>query len=82
MPPAMLGRIFAADTALETLGEGISAVYAGFLLDYLNLSANDVAFVQAIFASVLLLTWTVHYSRDRIPFETKTSSIELTDNQE
>jgi uncharacterized MnhB-related membrane protein len=83
MPPAMLGRVFAADTALATLGEGISAVYAGFLLDYLHLSANDVTFVQAIVTSVLLLIWAVYHAQDRTPFERKTSStIELTDNQE
>jgi hypothetical protein len=49
----MLGRAFAA---LETLAEGISAVLAGFLVDYLHLSANHVTFVQAIAASILLLT--------------------------
>ena len=78
MPTAIMGRIFAADTALATLGECISAVYAGILLDYAHISPNQLAFVQAMITFLFFLAWGVYHAQGRgVPCEEKRLSIEL-----
>lgn len=87
MPAAMMGRICAADTALGTLGECISAVYAGLLLDYIHdFTPNQLAFLQALVALVLFLAWGIyHYHGGGVAASysklEKKSSIELTHSE-
>lgn len=83
MPPAVLGRVFAADTALATLGECVSAVYAGLLLDELDLTAKDIAFAQAFISFAFLLVWAVyHFKTNEILGECeKESSLEMADSE-
>ena len=66
MPAAILGRIFAADTALGTGGECISALYAGLLLDYApDFTPNQLAYLQAIISGLLLVLWSVYHVQGR-----------------
>jgi hypothetical protein len=76
MPAAILGRIFAADVALGTGGECISALYAGLLLDYVpNFTPNQLAFLQAIISALLFILWSVyHYQGGGAQQESKLSS--------
>jgi hypothetical protein len=73
MPAAILGRIFAADVALGTGGECISALYAGLLLDYVpNFTPNQLAFLQAIISALLFILWSVyHYQGGGVQQESK-----------
>jgi len=83
-PSAMMGRICAADTALGILGECISAVYAGLLLDYAHFTANQLAFLQALVAAVLLVIWGIYHVQGggvAVPEKKKLSSIELTHSE-
>jgi hypothetical protein len=76
MPSAILGRIFAADVALGTGGECISALYAGLLLDYVpDFTPYQLAFLQAIISALLLVLWSVyHYQGGGAQQESKSSS--------
>lgn len=83
MPAAMMGRISAADTALGILGECISAVYAGVLLDYAQFTASKLAFLQALVAAVLLFIWGIYHIQGGGVGEgmKKVPSIELTHSE-
>ena len=79
----MMGRICAADTCLGILGECISAVYAGVLLDCAQFTANQLAFLQAVVAAVLLFIWGIYHIQGGGVQEerNKVSKIELTHSE-
>ena len=58
--PKMLGRVIAIDTGFSTTAEGISALIAGVLQDYIGLSARQVSAVFGGLAYVFFVIWTIY----------------------
>ena len=53
----MLGRISALDYTFATLGEAISVMFAGMLLDTYDLSPAMVCYVFGMLAFVMFVFW-------------------------
>lgn len=62
-PPRLLGRIIAIDLSLALLGESLSAVVAGILMDDLEYSGERVAVLLSVVAGIFATFWTCYVAQ-------------------
>ena len=78
-PPFILGRVMAIDLALATLGETMSAIAAGLILDKTTFTADHIAISLGTAAMIFCVIWIVYscYATPRLGNPTTEKSAEM-----